>query len=149
LKADGSPKNASFWLVRRGILLALLLLAGCPDSNKPGGDTAPVDSAVPMSGKIHVKPGPAKPVETKKPEETFPREKLVELYKAVMLGDMAVQKKYGLIDDDGKLVPARDEEFNEALKRFADEHPDDLTKLSEEIEAAQVTSDAPAAVEKK
>ena len=135
--------------MRREFLIVLLLLAGCPDSNKTGGDTAPVDSSVPMSGKIQRKPGPAKPASTPKPEDPFPREKLVELYKAVMTGDTAVQKKYGLIDEDGKDVPAKQDEFDQALKRFADEHPDDLSKLSEEIEAARVTSATSADVEKK
>ncbi len=135
--------------MRRGILLVFLLLAGCPDSNKTGGDTAVVDSSVRMSGKIQKKPGTAKPVEAKKPEDPFPREKLIELYRADMRGDLSVQKKYGLIDDEGKPVSAKQDEFDQALKRFAEVHADEFTKLVDELEAARVTSASAADVGKK
>ena len=126
--------------MRRGILLVFLLLAGCPDSNKTGGDTAVVDSAVPMSGKIQKKPGTAKPLEAKKPEDPFPRERLIELYRADMRGDLSVQKKYGLIDDEGKPVSAKQDEYEQALGRFAEEHKDEFSQLVDELDAARVTS---------
>jgi hypothetical protein len=135
-------------------LVSLLLLAGCPDSNKSSeGDAANVTSGVPMSGKIQKKPkDPAsRPAETPK-EESFKREVLVELYRAEQLSDdkgASVKRKHGLVDVKGNEIAARVAEYEAALQRFATEHQDEWSKLVDEIEAAKVTSAKAGDVQKK
>jgi len=135
--------------VRRALVLALAVLAGCPDSSKTGPDAAPVDSSIPMTGRIQKKPHETKPVEPVKKEDPFPRERLIELYRADMRGDKSVQRKYGLIDADGKEVPAKQQEYEAALGRFSDEHADELSEIVNELDAASVTSTGPPDVPKK
>jgi hypothetical protein len=129
------------------LLLGFLLLAGCPDS-KGTGDAADVNSGVPTTGKIPKKPKEAAPVEAAKPD-AFPHDVLVELYKADQLGDDAIKRKHGLVGPDSKEIPAKRDAYEAALRRFAEEHPDELSKLADEIEAARVTTPKPADVKEK
>lgn len=128
----------------------LAFFAGCPESGKGSGDAASIGSGVPATGKIQKKPkDPSKPTEPVTPESGFPRDVLVELYRADQLGDRSAQKKHGLIDDKGKEVPARVAEYEAALKRFAEEHPDELSKIADELETQRVTPAPSGDVQKK
>jgi len=133
--------------VRRGAAILLtFFLAGCPDSKGKGDAQDP--NAVPATGKIPKKPKEPAAAEPEKPD-AFPREELIELYKADQLGDESVKKKYGLVGPDGKEIPAKRDEYEAALARFAKEHSDELGRISDEIEAARTTSASVSSVKKK
>jgi hypothetical protein len=134
----------------------LFALAGCPpEGTGTGQGTAPVDSALPTSGKIPKPPKqppaptdkqPDKPVDKAFDLGGFTKEALGELYKADVLLDetakRAVHKKHGLIDDAGKPTP-RTEAYEAALQRYAQANPDDeWSKLVEEIEKVRATRGA-------
>jgi len=123
-------------VLRRFLPFVLLLAAGCPDSNSgTTGDTANVTSGVPLTGKIQKKTPTTKPDAPPAKEDSFPKDRLIELYRADQgVGDKAaVYKKYGLVDDKGKEVAAKVEEYEAALQRFANEHPDEWSKLADEL----------------
>jgi len=137
--------------VRRACVLLSLLLAGCPDSSPQNpGDAAAVTSGVPSTGKIQKKHDPRPPSvpdaasHGAEPEGPFSHDAIVELYRADQLGDVAVKKKYGLLE-----VKAKVDAYEAALQRFASEHGDELSRLAEELEAAAVTSERPADVPRK
>ncbi|MEZ0229517.1 MAG: hypothetical protein ACAI25_12880 [Planctomycetota bacterium] len=133
-------------------LLFALLLTGCPESGKGSGDPASVNSGVPMSGKIQKKPKDptGTPAEPAKKPDVFPREVLVELYRAEQLGDKtAVFKKHGLLDAKGVEVPAKEAEYEAALQRFATESADEWSKLVDEIESAKAKAAKASDVQKK
>ncbi len=135
---------------RHAIWLAFLaLLVGCPDSGKGSGDAASLNSGVPMAGKIQKKPKDQKTVEPPRKDEGMSHDVLVALYKAEQLGDKTVLVKHGLLDDKGREVPARRDEYEAALKRFAEDHGDELSVIANELEAAKVTTPQPADVQKK
>jgi hypothetical protein len=134
-------------------VLLLFLVAGCPDSSSQTPvDAASVTSGVPSTGKIvkkhDPKPVAAEPARTE-PEGPFSHDAIIELYRADLQGDASVKKKHGLLDDQGKVVKEKEEAYEAALQRFASEHGDELSRLADELDAANVTSERAADVPRK
>lgn len=157
-----SRERAQGWVVLGLAGLIAASASGCPGKTSPGGDTAPVSSDVPASGKLR-KPSPAGDSRAPTPaasgataadDAEFPRATLFDLYRAEILGSDAERhaalRKAGLEDEKGAAVPPRVVAYENALKRFASDHADEWSEFTDQVEQARAAKVAGGSgVEKK